>query len=151
MPVTGFLLSKSELNKIIHLINTPSSVRNIFAGRAGPRSIPSPLCPGTHVLAPSCGRIHRAALIPSVHMVLGLSDLCLQKRGDAHSQYGGCRTARIPGHRGPVLGSSCLITSRCGCTLLGVSLPLHLVGSLGVDFNLPGQSCPPFHLHPPIF
>lgn len=138
-PATGFLLTKSELKKIILFINTPSAVRNISAGRAGPRSIPSPLRPGTQLRQHPRGCPHFS--LPT--RTLALSEPCLRKRRDAHSHDGACGAARIPGHQGHVLSSPCFTTSRCGCTLLGINLPLHPTGSLGGILMKLGQTCPP--------
>lgn len=74
---------------------------------------------------------------------LALSKPCLRKHRDPHSHYGGYGVARRPGQQKPALGSPCSTTSRCGCTLLGVRLPLHPTGSLR-GLMKPGQSCPHF-------
>lgn len=137
MPATGFLSTKSKLNKIIHFINTLSSLRNIFAGRAGPRSIPSLLCPGIRVLAPSCGRIHGAA-----HARAGSLRALPVEAGRCSFAVWGLQSSlnTWPSRTCPLPPSS--TTSRHGCTLLSMSLPLHPAGSLGGILMNPGQFCP---------
>lgn len=122
-------------------------MRNIFAGSAGPRSIPPPLCPGTLLWQEP-----RSCPPFSLHTcALALSKPRLWKYRDAHSHYGGCGAARRPGQQKPALGFPCLTTFRCGCTLLGVSLPLHPMEVLGGELMKLGQSCPPFTCTHPSF